>query len=126
MAKTRCKFTIKINRLGKETVSLTSVSNTSDGVKVKWTGLSTAVKYRVYRKVKGDKNWTALGDVKAGTTSYTDKNVKSGVQYTYTVKAFDNLYASLYEKAGLTTVYLTKPKLTPSAPSTSVYPVIKW
>ena len=123
---TICKFTIKINRLGKETVSLTSVSNTSGGVKVKWTGLSTAVKYRVYRKVKGDKSWTALGDVKAGTTSYTDKNVKSGVQYTYTVKAFDNLYASLYEKAGLTTVYLTKPKLTPSAPSTSVYPVIKW
>lgn len=123
---TVCKFTIKINRLGKETVSLTSVSNTTSGIKVKWTGLSTAVKYRVYRKVAGDKKWTALGDVKAGTTSYTDKNVKSGVKYTYTVKAFDNLYASLYEKAGLTTVYLTTPKLTPSSPSTSVHPVIKW
>ena len=123
---TVCKFTIKINRLGKETVSLTSVTNTDAGVKIKWTGLSTAVKYRVYRKVKGDKSWTALGDVKAGTTSYTDKNVKSGVQYTYTVKAFDNLYASLYEKAGLTTVYLTTPKLTPSTPTTSVYPIIKW
>lgn len=123
---TICKFTIKINRLGKETVSLTSISNTSNGIKIKWTGLSTAVKYRVYRKVNNDTKWTALGDVKAGTTSYTDKNVKSGVKYTYTVKAFDNLYASLYEKAGLTTVYLTRPKLTPSAPSTSVYPVVKW
>lgn len=123
---TICKFTIKINRLGKETVSLTSVSNTNTGVVVKWTGLSTAVKYRIYRKAANDKSWTAIANVKAGTTSYTDKNVKSGVKYTYTVKAFDNLYASLYEKAGLTTVYLTTPKLTPSSPSTSVYPVIKW
>ncbi len=123
---TICKFTIKLNRLGKETVSLTSISNTASGIKIKWTGLSTAVKYRVYRKVNNDKKWTALGDVKAGTTTYTDKNVKSGVKYTYTVKAFDNLYASLYEKAGLTTVYLTAPKLTTPAPSTSVNPVIKW
>lgn len=123
---TICDFTIKINRLGKETVSLTSVSNTTSGIKVSWTGLSTAVKYRVYRKVKGDKKWTGIADVKAGTTSYTDKNVKSGVQYTYTVKAFDNLYASLYEKDGLTTVFLNTPKLTQPKPSTSVYPVVKW
>ena len=123
---TICDFKIKINRLGKETVSLTSVSNTISGVKVSWTGLSTAVKYRVYRKVKGDKKWTGIADVKAGTTSYTDKNVKSGVQYTYTVKAFDNLYASLYEKDGLTTVFLNTPKLTQPKASTSVYPVVKW
>ncbi|MBR6551235.1 MAG: fibronectin type III domain-containing protein, partial [Clostridia bacterium] len=123
---TICKFTININRLGKETVSLTSVSNTNSGVVVKWTGLSTAVKYKVYRKANNDTKWTTLASVKAGTTAYTDKNVKSGVKYTYTVKAFDNLYASLYEKAGLTTVYLTTPKLTTPSASTSVNPVIKW
>ena len=123
---TICKFTIKLNRVGKETVSLTSITNKPDGVTIKWTGLSTALKYRVYRKVKGDKKWTAIGDVKAGTTSFTDKKVQSGVQYTYTVKAFDNLYASLYDKAGLTTVFLATPTLTPSKASTSIYPVIKW
>ncbi|MBQ5883097.1 MAG: fibronectin type III domain-containing protein, partial [Clostridia bacterium] len=123
---TICKFTIKLNRVGKETVSLTSITNKTDGVTIKWTGLSTALKYRVYRKVKGDKKWTAIGDVKAGTTSFTDKKVQSGVQYTYTVKAFDNLYASLYDKAGLTTVFLTTPTITPSKASTNVYPVIKW
>lgn len=123
---TICKFTIQINRLGKETVSLTSVSNTSSGVKISWTGLSTALKYRVYRKVKGDTKWTKLVDVKAGTTSYTDKSVKSGVQYSYTVKAFDKLYSSLYEKAGLTTVFLTTPTLTQPKASNSVYPVVKW
>ncbi len=123
---TICEFTIQINRLGKETVSLTSVSNTAAGVKISWTGLSTALKYRVYRKVKGDTKWTKLADVKAGTTSYTDKKVTSGVQYSYTVKAFDNLYSSLYEKAGLTTVFLTTPTLTQPKASTSVYPVVKW
>ena len=120
------KFTIKLNRLGKETVSLTSISNGKAGVVLKWTGLSTAVKYRVYRKAANATSWTALADVQAGTTSYTDKNVKSGVKYTYTVKAFDELYTSLYDKTGLTTVYLTTPVLTKPTASTNVYPVIKW
>lgn len=123
---TICKFTIKLNRLGKETVSLTSVTNTSSGVKIKWTGLSTATKYRVYRKLKGEKNWTKITDVKANTTSYTDKNVKSGTQYSYTVRAYDNLYSSLYEKAGLTTVYLSAPTITKPKASSSTYPVVKW
>ncbi|MBO7179218.1 MAG: hypothetical protein J6V78_02645 [Clostridia bacterium] len=120
------EFTIKLNRLGKEEVALTSIANAKNGVVLKWTGLSTATKYRVYRKVKGDTAWTALKDVAAGTTSYTDTTVKSGVQYTYTVKAFDKLYTSLYNKTGLTTVFLATPKLTQPTASTSVYPVVKW
>lgn len=123
---TICKFTIKLNRLGKETVSLTSVTNTSSGVQVKWTGLSTATKYRVYRKLKGEKSWTKIADVKANTTSYTDKNVKSGTQYSYTVKAYDNLYSSLYEKTGLTTIYLSSPNITKPKASSSTCPVVKW
>lgn len=120
------KFTIKLNRLGKETVSLTGISNAKNGVIIKWSALSTALKYRVYRKAANETSWTALADVKAGTTSYTDKNVKSGVKYTYTVKAFDNLYTSLYDKTGLSTVYLSTPVLTQPKASTNVYPVISW
>lgn len=122
---TVCKFTIKINRLGKETVSLTSIKNTETGVKIKWTGLSTAVKYRIYRKTEGT-SFKKLVDVKAGTTSYTDKTAKVGVQYYYTVKAFDNLYSSLCEKPGLTIVRLTQPTLTEPNTKSSIYPVIKW
>ncbi len=121
-----CKFTINLNRVGKETVSLTSISNGSDGVTLKWTGMSTALKYRVYRKAKGESKWSKLKDVKAGTTSYVDKSAKSGTQYTYTVKAYDNMYSSLYDKKGLTTVYLSRPKLTQPKASTDVYPTIKW
>ena len=121
-----CKFTIKLNRVGKEEVALTGATNTATGVKISWTGLSTAVKYRVYRKVKGAKSWTKLVDVKGNVTSYIDKTVKSGVQYTYTVKAFDNLYSSLYDKDGLTTYYLSTPTLTKPKASSNVYPVVKW
>ena len=120
------KFTIKLNRLGKEQVSLTGISNSKNGVVIKWNNISTATKYRIYRKLKGETSWTKLADVKAGTTSYTDKNVKSGVQYTYTVKAFDNLYTSLYDKAGITTIFLSTPTLTQPKASTNVYPVVKW
>lgn len=120
------KFTIKLNRLGKEQVSLTGISNSKNGVVIKWNNISTATKYRIYRKLKGETSWTKLADVKAGTTSYTDKNVKSGVQYTYTVKAFDNLYTSLYDKAGITTIFLSTPTLTQPKASDDVYPVVKW
>lgn len=123
---TICKFTIKLNRLGKETVSLTSVTNTSSGVQVKWTGLSTATKYGVYRKAKGEKNWTKIADVKANTTSYTDKNVKSGTQYTYSVKAFDKLYSTLQDKTGLTTIYLSASAVTQPKSSTDIYPIVRW
>ena len=120
------KFTIKLNRLGKEQVSLTGISNSKNGVVIKWNNISTATKYRIYRKLKGETSWTKLADVKAGSTSYTDKNVKSGVQYTYTVKAFDNLYTSLYDKAGITTIFLSTPTLTQPKASDDVYPVVKW
>ncbi len=120
------EFTIKLNRLGKEQVSLTSISNTKKGVVINWNNLSTATKYRIYRKLKGETSWTKLADVKAGTTSYTDKNVKSGVQYSYTVRAYDNLYKSLYDKAGITTIFLSTPTLTQPKASDDVYPVVKW
>ncbi len=120
------EFTIKLNRLGKEQVTLTSISNNKKGVVIKWNNLSTATKYRIYRKANNETSWTKLTDVKAGTTSYTDKNVKSGVQYTYTVKAYDKLYESLYDKKGLTTVFLSTPTLTQPKSSNDVYPVVKW
>ncbi len=120
------EFTIKLNRLGKEQVTLTSISNSKSGVVIKWNNLSTALKYRIYRKANNETSWTILADVKAGTTSYTDKNVKSGSKYTYTVKAFDNLYTSLYDKTGLTTIFLSTPTLTQPKASANVYPVIKW
>ncbi|MBE6751057.1 MAG: hypothetical protein E7556_00860 [Ruminococcaceae bacterium] len=120
------EFTIKLNRLGKEQVTLTGISNSKNGVVIKWNNLSTATKYRIYRKANNETSWTKLADVKAGTKSYTDKTVKSGVKYSYTVRAYDKLYKSLYDKKGLTTVFLSTPTLTQPKSSSDIYPVVKW
>ncbi|MBR2875938.1 MAG: hypothetical protein IKC01_02265 [Clostridia bacterium] len=120
------KFTIHLNRIGKSEVPLVSVANSKKGVVVKWDKLATATKYRIYRKTKGASSWSKVADVNGNTTSYTDTKVKSGTQYSYTVKAFDKLYSSLYDKTGLKTIYLSTPTLTAPKASTSVYPVVKW
>lgn len=89
---------------------LSSISNTSDGVKISFKHITdlSGGKYRVYRK-SGSTSWTKLADV-TGTT-YTDKTAKSGTKYTYTVKHIGEPKNSAYDKAGLTTVYLKTPKV---------------
>lgn len=105
------KFTIKIDRLSKKTVTLNSVSSTSKGVKVTWTPLATATKYRIYRKAAGDKSWNYLASLGKGAYTYTDTSAKSGKTYKYTVRAYDGDYISLYNKTGLSLIYLDTPEL---------------
>lgn len=88
---------------------LTSITNTKAGVQVKWTADANVDGYRVYRKAAGATKWTYLGTVK--TAYYNDKNVKSGTNYTYTVRAAYGKYYSNYE-SGITIKYLEAPTLT--------------
>ncbi len=104
-------FTININRVGKKTVKITSVKNTTTGVKVSWETLPTAEKYYVYRKVVGAKSWTRIATLGADKTSYTDTKANSGNRYTYTVKCYDGKYYSLYNKTGVSIVFLSTPML---------------
>lgn len=80
------------------TPKLTSITNAKSGITVKWNAVGGAVQYRVYRRASGEKSWTNLGSVKS--TSYTDKNVKKGVTYRYTVRAV-NRHVSSYDSKGL-------------------------
>ncbi len=104
-------FKIKIDRLSKKTVKLNSVKSISKGVKVTWTPLTTATKYRVYRKAEGDKSWNYLTSLGKGAYTYTDTSAKSGKTYKYTVRCYDGDYKSLYNKTGLSITYLATPKL---------------
>ncbi len=104
-------FTININRVGKKTVKIKSVKNTATGVTVSWQSLPTAEKYMVYRKVVGSKSWTRIATVGANKTAYTDTKANSGNRYTYTVKCYDGKYNSLYNKTGVSIIYLSAPKL---------------
>ena len=113
------KFTIKIDRLSKKTVELNSIKNTAKGIKITWTPLTTATKYKVFRKADGETKWKTIKTLSKGAYTYTDESVKSGKKYSYTVRCYDGDYTSLYNKKGLTKTYLAQPKLVDIAGTTS-------
>ena len=67
-----------------EAPKLNKTSSAYNSIKVTWSPVTKAEKYQVYRKVNKGK-WKAVKYVTG--TSYTDKNVKAGNTYCYTVKA---------------------------------------
>ena len=67
---------------------LTSAYKVSGGINVRWTGVTRATGYIVYRK-SGSGSWGRIADIKSGSTvSYTDRTAKAGTTYTYTVRAY--------------------------------------
>lgn len=113
----------KIPQLKCATPKLKSVTNTATGIKFTWNKVSGADSYTVYKKV-GKGSWKAIKD-SIKTTSFTDKNVKSGTTYKYTVKAKNEVGFSDYNTAGLTIKCIADPVL--KAPtSTKKGIVLKW
>lgn len=75
---------------------------------VKWKKVSKVSGYRIYRKEKGG-SWQGLKNVSgSNTVQYTDASAKSGVQYTYTVRAYKTSKGkrtwSKYDKKGVTAI----------------------
>lgn len=93
-----------INYVATPTVKAKSTYN---GVKVSWNKVEGAVKYRVYRKVSGEKSWTKLKDVGSTTFSYTDAKAPNNKKIYYTVKAFTADSAGAYSAAAVN--YLKAP-----------------
>ena len=91
---------------------LTSVSNTSGGVKISWEGLKGATGYYVY--YKDGSSWKRVGTTNG--TSFVDNTVKSGTARTYTVKAYNDtdgvITCSKYDRTGKTIKFLALTKLT--------------
>ena len=75
------------------TPKLTSISNTTSGIKITWGAVSGSTGYRVYRRGAGQTTWLYLGTVT--DTSYTDTSVKDakGQYYRYTVRAVNGYYS---------------------------------
>ena len=67
---------------------LSSVSSTSTGVTVKWTAVSGAKQYGVYRQGPKDTAWVLMG--KTTGVSYVDKTAESGVKYRYSLRCLDS------------------------------------
>ena len=85
-------------------VTLGTATAGKNGIVVTWSYAADARTYRVYRKAPGDTKWVAVAHVNG--KSWTDKNVTSGVKYSYTVRGV-NANGKLspgYNKTGVSTV----------------------
>jgi fibronectin type 3 domain-containing protein len=70
-----------------------TVSKTSSGIKTKWSKVSGASKYYVYRKTASG-SWSKIATTTS--TSYTDTTAQKGTTYYYTVRAVSGNYLSSY------------------------------
>lgn len=101
---------------------LSTVSNTSSGVKVTWKKVTGASGYIVYRKTKSG-DWKEIG--KTTKLYYTDKKAKSGTSYYYSVRAYSGSVKSYYDTDGLNIRRLVAPKIS-SATSKTEGILLKW
>lgn len=74
--------------------------NTSQGVRVSWKKTKGAAGYKIYKKT-GNGRFKCVKVVKAKTTTYLDRRVKSGTKYTYFVKPYKGKTAGTYKKASV-------------------------
>ncbi len=104
------------DKTGKSIIYITTPSvetaNAANGIKVKWSKVSKATGYTVYRSqlVNGKWNgWKNMGTAKSTKSSWVDKSVTPGATYKYTVRAVSGKILSGYTEPTFVTVYLTQP-----------------
>lgn len=78
---------------------ISTLTNTSSGIVVRWNRVTGAKKYRLFVKTTG--GWKQVGDTTG--TSWKNTKVKNGTRYTYTVRCVTSSgksYVSGYNKTG--------------------------
>lgn len=92
-----------------------TISNSANGITLKWTQALQAKGYRIYRAEYNEatgkwSQWKTMGNTKSTVNSWTDKSVVSGVIYRYTVRTVSGKTLSSYTAtSGLK--YLSTPQL---------------
>ena len=94
---------------------ITSLTNTTSGITIKWSKVSNADGYYVYRRASGG-SWTRIKTVSgASTVTCADTSAAAGTVYAYTVKAYKStssgMVYSSYNKTGTGTIRLKTPTL---------------
>ncbi len=85
------------------------LENFAEGITITWEKAAAAKGYEVYRKTK-DTSFTRIAVIdSANTQTYTDKNVKSSVKYTYSIKAVRGTAKSVGSKGRMSQVYIGIP-----------------
>lgn len=93
-----------------DTPELTGTKMTREGITVSWNTVKSAKGYILYRKTRTT-DWIQIADFNGNVKSYTDTTAKSGVEYYYTVKAYNGLLESGCDYDGVSGMYLSVPKL---------------
>ena len=88
---------------------ISSLSNAYGGIKISWSSVKNAEKYKIMRKESGG-DWKTIKTVSSSNNSYTDKTTKNGVKYYYAVKAVKGDSLSYYESKSFK--YFGSPKAT--------------
>ena len=100
----------QVARASLATPKISKAESVYGGVKLTWNKVNGAAKYRVY--YKGRKGWTRMVDTTS--TSYIDKDVSSGRNYTYTVRCISadgRSFTSGYDSKGTTVKYIAAPEI---------------
>ena len=100
----------QVARASLATPKISKAESVYGGVKLTWNKVNGAAKYRVY--YKGSKGWTKMVDTTS--TSYIDKDVSSGRNYTYTVRCISadgKSFTSGYDSKGTTVKYIAAPEI---------------
>ena len=102
---------------------ITSLTNTDQGVLIKWSAGKGAENYRVY--CNSSKGWTKLGET--ASTSYLHTGVSSGNTYTYTVRCIsaDGTRFASAHNSGKKTQYIGVPTIS-SIENTQTGAKISW
>ncbi|MDO4519968.1 MAG: fibronectin type III domain-containing protein [Eubacteriales bacterium] len=89
---------------------ITEVKSLENSVKISYNSVTGAEKYRVYRKTE-DTAWKSVGCT--GPLYFVDKTVKSGVDYTYAVRAANGagVPISSYDAEGKSIFYVAMPRI---------------
>ena len=100
----------QVARASLATPKISKAESVYGGVKLTWNKVNGAAKYRVYYKDR--KGWTRMVDTTS--TSYIDKDVSSGRNYTYTVRCISadrKSFTSGYDSKGTTVKYIAAPEI---------------
>lgn len=102
---------------------ITATVNGKKGVLINFTKVAKAAKYGVYVR-KGNK-WVKIGSTREANIVYSD--VRNGVYYTYTVRAFDadGNFLTGYNPKGYTAAFYKAPVISSVTSGTKGY-TIKW
>ncbi len=102
--------------------TISSVTNTSTGVKVTWSKVSGASTYEISRKTASG-SWSRLTTTSG--TSYTDTTAKNGTKYYYRVRVYQSSVNCSAYSASKARTYVKRPTLS-SIKNTSTGVQISW